>query len=235
LLWAVHVLKRGRGGDRRNVRARAEIEAVGIAWGECGFCEPVCPARHVTTTPRQGMGIRRGIAGQEEGSPLRRALLGQYEDDGILIFAVDGWCMHACPVGITRGAVLEQAVGEATRRGARIEGHGPCHRHLELCQRVREFEPAATDVGGRRPQLDGRVLGDHRPRLDDHLTADTHVTGQDVGCQGVTGLGATRTWSPSSTFGKLLGEAVGGFGKLVPGTHPSSVPTGVSGMLASVA
>jgi len=52
------------------------------------------------------------------------------------------------------------------------------------------------------------------------------VTVQEVGCQGVTGLGATRTWSPSSTFGKLLSEAVGGFGKLVPGTHPSSVPTG---------
>ena len=52
------------------------------------------------------------------------------------------------------------------------------------------------------------------------------VTVQEVGCQGVTGLGATRTWSPSSTFGKLLSQAVGGFGKLVPGTHPSSVPTG---------
>jgi len=52
------------------------------------------------------------------------------------------------------------------------------------------------------------------------------VTVQEVGCQGVTGLGATRTWSPSSTFGKLLSEAVGGFGKPVPGTHPSSVPTG---------
>jgi hypothetical protein len=52
------------------------------------------------------------------------------------------------------------------------------------------------------------------------------VTVQEVGCQGITGLGATRSWSPSSTFGRLLSEAVGGFGKLVPGTHPSSVPTG---------
>jgi hypothetical protein len=52
------------------------------------------------------------------------------------------------------------------------------------------------------------------------------VTVQEVGCQGITGLGATRSWSPSSTFGKLLSEAVGGFGQLVPGTHPSSVPTG---------
>jgi hypothetical protein len=52
------------------------------------------------------------------------------------------------------------------------------------------------------------------------------VTVQEVGCRGITGLGATRSWSPSSAFGRLLSEAVGGVGKLVPGTHPSSVPTG---------
>jgi hypothetical protein len=52
------------------------------------------------------------------------------------------------------------------------------------------------------------------------------VTVQEVGCRGITGLGTTRSWSPSSTFGRLLSEAVGGVGKLVPSTHPSSVPTG---------
>jgi hypothetical protein len=52
------------------------------------------------------------------------------------------------------------------------------------------------------------------------------VTVQEVGCRGITGLGTTRSWSPSSAFGRLLSEAVGGVGKLVPGTHPSSVPTG---------
>ena len=52
------------------------------------------------------------------------------------------------------------------------------------------------------------------------------VTVQEVGCRGITGLGATRSWSPSSAFGRLLSEAVGGVGKLVPGTHPSSVPAG---------
>jgi hypothetical protein len=52
------------------------------------------------------------------------------------------------------------------------------------------------------------------------------VTVQEAGCRGITGLGATRSWSPSSAFGRLLSEAVGGAGKLAPGTHPSSVPTG---------
>jgi hypothetical protein len=52
------------------------------------------------------------------------------------------------------------------------------------------------------------------------------VTVQEAGCRGITGLGPTRSWSPSSAFGRLLSEAVGGAGQLVPGTHPSSVPTG---------
>jgi hypothetical protein len=52
------------------------------------------------------------------------------------------------------------------------------------------------------------------------------VTVQEAGCRGITGLGTTRSWVPSSAFGRLLSEAVGGPGKLAPGTHPSSVPTG---------
>ena len=52
------------------------------------------------------------------------------------------------------------------------------------------------------------------------------VSVQESGCYGVTGLGMTRSWSPSSAFGRMLSEAVGGVGRLVPGTHPSSVPTG---------
>ena len=52
------------------------------------------------------------------------------------------------------------------------------------------------------------------------------VSVQESGCYVVTGLGATRSWSPSSAFGRMLSEAVGGVGRLVPGTHPSSVPTG---------
>ncbi len=52
------------------------------------------------------------------------------------------------------------------------------------------------------------------------------VNVQESGCRGVTGIGATRSWSPSSPFGQMLDEAVGGFGRLTPGTHPSSVPIG---------
>jgi hypothetical protein len=52
------------------------------------------------------------------------------------------------------------------------------------------------------------------------------VTVQESGCRSVTGMGATRSWSGSSQIGVLLDEAVGGLGRLMPGTHPSSVPLG---------
>jgi hypothetical protein len=52
------------------------------------------------------------------------------------------------------------------------------------------------------------------------------VTVQESGCRSVTGLGATRWWSGSAPLSVLLDEAVGGLGRLAPGTHPSSVPTG---------
>ncbi len=52
------------------------------------------------------------------------------------------------------------------------------------------------------------------------------VTVQESGCRSVTGLGATRWWSGSAPLSVLLDEAVGGLGRLMPGTHPSSVPTG---------
>ena len=49
---------------------------------------------------------------------------------------------------------------------------------------------------------------------------------QESGCRSVTGIGATRWWSGSSQLSVLLDEAVGGLGRLMPGTHPSSVPLG---------
>jgi hypothetical protein len=45
------------------------------------------------------------------------------------------------------------------------------------------------------------------------------------GCRAVAGIGPTRSWSRSPQFGRLLSTTVGGKGRLIPGLHPSSVPT----------
>jgi hypothetical protein len=48
---------------------------------------------------------------------------------------------------------------------------------------------------------------------------------QTSGCRAVTGLGPARSWSRSPRFGQLLTRTIGGKGRMIPGTHPSSVPT----------
>jgi hypothetical protein len=48
---------------------------------------------------------------------------------------------------------------------------------------------------------------------------------RDSGCASVTGVGPVRQWAWSSRPGRLLGQAAGSYGRLLAGTHPSSVPT----------
>src|SRR5271168_166290 len=49
---------------------------------ECGFCEPVCPSRNVTGTPRQRIALRREMARQEDGSAMLSQLQKEYQYDG---------------------------------------------------------------------------------------------------------------------------------------------------------
>ena len=58
------VLNRDDGAHLRNLKTTPEIEEVANTCVECGFCEPVCPSRHLTTTPRQRIVIRREMARQ---------------------------------------------------------------------------------------------------------------------------------------------------------------------------
>lgn len=75
---------------------------------QCGFCEPVCPSRNITTTPRQRIAIRREMMRQMEDSPLTRALLADYEYDAIETCAGDGTCSIACPVDINTGTLMKK-------------------------------------------------------------------------------------------------------------------------------
>ena len=61
------------------------------------------PVANVTTTPRQRIVLRREMARQPPGSPVRAALSEQYDYDGIETCAADGSCMTACPVAIDTG------------------------------------------------------------------------------------------------------------------------------------
>jgi D-lactate dehydrogenase len=102
------VLNRDEGVHLRNLKSTPEIEESATKCIECGFCEPVCPSRDLTTTPRQRIVIRREMARQGAGSPLLAALLEQYEYDAMQTCAADGSCSLACPVGIDTGALVKE-------------------------------------------------------------------------------------------------------------------------------
>jgi D-lactate dehydrogenase len=102
------VLNRDPDVHLRNLKTTPPIEESATTCVECGFCEPVCPSRNLTTTPRQRIVLRREIARQPDGSPVQKALLEEYEYDSLETCAADGSCQLACPVGIDTGQLVKE-------------------------------------------------------------------------------------------------------------------------------
>ena len=77
---------------------------------ECGYCEPVCPSRDLTLTPRQRIVVRRAHAAAERDGDraLAHALERDYDYAGVQTCAVDGMCQTACPVLINTGDLVKR-------------------------------------------------------------------------------------------------------------------------------
>ncbi|NQX10414.1 FAD-binding oxidoreductase [Microbacteriaceae bacterium VKM Ac-2855] len=77
---------------------------------ECGYCEPVCPSKDLTLTPRLRIVLRREMAAAELAgdSDLLEQLDREYQYDGIDTCAVDGMCQTACPVLIDTGDLVRR-------------------------------------------------------------------------------------------------------------------------------
>jgi D-lactate dehydrogenase len=136
-LLAPGVLLTDRAGAHlQNLKSAPPIEQVATQCIECGFCEPVCPSRDLTTTPRQRIALRREMARQEPGSPVLETLLDEYRYDAVDTCAADGSCGVVCPVGIDTGKLVKEL---------RRRTHDPRAGRLALlaAQRWREVERAA--------------------------------------------------------------------------------------------
>jgi len=86
---------------------------------ECGFCEPECPSRNLTLSPRQRITVQRQISrlkamgtSPEQLQTLQKAY--QYAGDDTC--ATDGLCKTACPVEINTGDLTKEL------RRMRVEG-----------------------------------------------------------------------------------------------------------------
>jgi D-lactate dehydrogenase len=147
----------------QNLKTTPAIEEDGAAdqCVECGFCEPVCPSRDLTTTPRQRIVLRREMARQPAGSPVLDALLDQYEYDGIQTCAADGTCALACPLGIDVGALVKSF--RARERTPRSQRAG-----LAAAKRWRSVERASR-LALRAGPLSRAGSGAARAVLSDEL------------------------------------------------------------------
>lgn len=85
---------------------------------ECGYCEPVCPSRDFTVTPRQRIVLRRELeqARLDGDDALVASLSEDYDYDGVQTCAADGMCGTACPVRIDTGDLIRRLRAEDASR-----------------------------------------------------------------------------------------------------------------------
>ncbi|WP_080796462.1 FAD-binding and (Fe-S)-binding domain-containing protein [Corynebacterium pacaense] len=101
----------------RNIKLAESVEIEVDRCVECGYCEPVCPSRNLTLTPRQRIVIRRSEAAARARGDLAFAdrLEDEYDYDGVQTCAVDGMCQTACPVQINTGDLVRRLRRESAQ------------------------------------------------------------------------------------------------------------------------
>ncbi len=83
---------------------------------ECGFCEPVCPSKGLTLSPRQRIVIWRDIQAKKRAGVDTTELEAAYHYQGIETCAATGLCAQRCPVGINTGDLVKKLRGREADR-----------------------------------------------------------------------------------------------------------------------
>jgi D-lactate dehydrogenase len=135
---------------------------------ECGFCEPRCPSRALTLTPRQRITVRREIARVTAAgdTPRRDRLERDYAWLGDETCAADGMCATACPVGIDTGKLTKARRAEA-RSGFAQGLAGFAARHFEWASAGARTALAAMRASPRLPVLREALPRPARAPLED--------------------------------------------------------------------
>jgi D-lactate dehydrogenase len=94
----------------KHIKLNPSVEAEVDRCTSCGYCEPVCPSRDLTLTPRQRIAVRREIENLElAGDHAAVARLEKDFDYQVVhTCAVDGMCGTACPVNINTGLLVKK-------------------------------------------------------------------------------------------------------------------------------
>jgi D-lactate dehydrogenase len=106
-----------------NLKPCPTISSLADRCTECGFCEPRCPSRDMTLTPRQRIVVTREItrlraSGEPGDREWAEALEADFAYEGVTTCAGDSMCQEACPVKIDTGALIKELRAAAHAAGS---------------------------------------------------------------------------------------------------------------------
>jgi D-lactate dehydrogenase len=152
---------------------------------ECGFCEPRCPSRDLTLSPRQRIVVQReivrlGALGTPEARAWRRSLEQDNEYEGVATCSTDSMCSTSCPVKIDTGLLMKEVRAAAQPASGRVLA-GVLARRFGTAARLARTGLRVASALGRtrmgRAALSGATRPLHRalPALVPWLRDDVRV------------------------------------------------------------
>jgi D-lactate dehydrogenase len=93
-----------------NLKVFPKIQKVADNCVECGYCEPICPSKDLTLTPRKRIVMQRELvlAKAAGNTSLANEIEKEFAYDGTDTCAVDGMCATTCPLSINTGSLVRE-------------------------------------------------------------------------------------------------------------------------------